>query len=451
MSDTEKKRDSGNGEVVLSVRHLSKCFAIYNRPKDRLKQMLLGRTGKKYYREFWALRDVSFVIRRGECVGIIGQNGAGKSTLLQMVVGTLRPTGGSVETRGRIAALLELGSGFNPEFTGRENVYLNASILGLTKEETDARYEDIVKFADIGEFIDQPVKTYSSGMMVRLAFAVNVCVDPDVLIVDEALAVGDVRFQMKCFARMKKFLEDGSRTVIFVSHEMGTIRQFCTHVIWLRDSRVFKEGSALELVEDYLAYMVRGIPAAFGDAAADSAKADDFSDVGLVPISANALTNGDGGARITHVGLFDSAGRLVQILGRSQRVTLRFRFVAEEPILRPQIAFHVVNRKSVDILGSSNEVLERSFPAMKAGDVAVAEFSFTFPEIANDEYLILVAVNDDREVRVRLHNVVDAYTFRFASDTVFQRQGVLVKLPDCAVSLDSSGQSPRREPHENER
>ena len=178
----------GNSDIVLSVKNVSKCFEMYEKPVHRLYQTLCAGK-KKFYKEFWALRDISFDVHRGECVGIIGRNGAGKSTLLQIITGTLAPTGGSVSLKGRVAALLELGSGFNPEFTGRENVYLNGSILGLTHEEIDARYQDIIAFADIGDFISQPVKTYSSGMMVRLAFAVNAFVDPDVLIVDEALAV----------------------------------------------------------------------------------------------------------------------------------------------------------------------------------------------------------------------------------------------------------------------
>ena len=194
-------------EVVLRIRHISKRFEIYDKPRHRLQQMLFGRW-KTYYREFRALSDINLEVRKGECVGIIGPNGAGKSTLLQIMTGTLQPTEGTVERHGRIAALLELGSGFNPEFTGRENVYMNAAILGLTKKETDEKYQDIVDFADIGEFIDQPVKTYSSGMIVRLAFAVNAFVDPDVLIVDEALAVGDAFFQQKCMRFIRKFKEN---------------------------------------------------------------------------------------------------------------------------------------------------------------------------------------------------------------------------------------------------
>ena len=226
-------------DVAISVQNLSKCYQIYENPRDRLKQFVMprmhriaGNKPKQYFSEFWALKDVSFEIKKGETVGIIGRNGSGKSTLLQMICGTLNPTSGSVQTNGRIAALLELGSGFNPEFTGRENVYLNAAVLGLTEEEVDARFDDIAAFADIGQFIEQPVKTYSSGMLVRLAFAVQSTVDPDILIVDEALAVGDERFQRKCFARLEDLKNNGS-SILFVSHSPQSIIELCDKTLFL--------------------------------------------------------------------------------------------------------------------------------------------------------------------------------------------------------------------------
>lgn len=199
-----------SSDIAIRIQNLSKCYQIYGSPHDRLKQFvaprmqcLLGKPIKQYFREFWALKDISFEINKGETVGIVGCNGSGKSTLLQIICGTLAPTGGTVETRGRIAALLELGSGFNPEFTGRENVYMNAAVLGLSKKQVDDRFDDIAAFADIGQFIEQPVKTYSSGMYIRLAFAVAVNLDPEILIVDEALAVGDELFQRKCYSKIE--------------------------------------------------------------------------------------------------------------------------------------------------------------------------------------------------------------------------------------------------------
>lgn len=225
--------------IAIRVNNLSKCYHIYDRPQDRLKQSivpklrsLVGRNPGRYFREFWALNNVSFEVGRGETVGIIGRNGSGKSTLLQMICGTLEPTTGSVETNGRVAALLELGAGFNPEFTGRENVYMNATVLGLTQDEIHARFNEIAAFADIGDFIEQPVKHYSSGMYARLAFAVAINVDPSILIVDEALAVGDEPFQRKCFARIEE-IKRGGGTILFVSHSTEAIVNLCDRAVLL--------------------------------------------------------------------------------------------------------------------------------------------------------------------------------------------------------------------------
>ncbi len=225
--------------TAIRVHNLSKCYQIYDHPQDRLKQLivpkmleLVGQESKNYFREFWALNDVSFEVIRGETVGIVGRNGSGKSTLLQMICGTLQPTEGTIETNGRVAALLELGAGFNPEFTGRENVYLNATVLGLTPDEIQNRFEDIASFADIGDFIEQPVKHYSSGMYARLAFAVAINVDPSILIVDEALAVGDEPFQRKCFARIEEIKRNGG-TILFVSHSSSAVVELCNRAILL--------------------------------------------------------------------------------------------------------------------------------------------------------------------------------------------------------------------------
>lgn len=250
-------REHSADEIAIRVQNLSKCYQIYNAPRDRLKQSivphlrrLVGKRGKNYFREFWALKDISLEVKKGETVGIVGRNGSGKSTLLQIICGTLAPTSGVVETNGRVAALLELGSGFNPEFTGRENVYMNGAVLGLSKEEIGARYDDIVAFADIGDFIDQPIKTYSSGMQVRLAFSVAVCVDPDILIVDEALAVGDDAFQRKCFARIEEIQARGG-TILFVSHGLQTIVQLCSRAILLEKGERLLEGRPKHVAAQY--------------------------------------------------------------------------------------------------------------------------------------------------------------------------------------------------------
>lgn len=256
-SDKSEGSISTSSDFAIRVQNVSKCYQIYDRPRDRLKQFffprlqrLLGKTPKHYFREFWALKNVSFEIKKGQTVGIIGRNGSGKSTLLQIICGTSSPTSGLMETNGRIAALLELGSGFNPEFTGRENVYMNAAVLGLSKEETDARYGDIETFADIGDFIEQPVKSYSSGMVVRLAFAVAINVAPDILVVDEALSVGDELFQRKCFSRIEAIKKSGA-TILFVSHSGAAIIELCDHAILLDKGDKLMDGAPKIIVGRY--------------------------------------------------------------------------------------------------------------------------------------------------------------------------------------------------------
>jgi ABC-type polysaccharide/polyol phosphate transport system ATPase subunit len=238
-----------NSNIAISVRKLSKKYQLYETPKQRLKEALHP-FKKKYHREFWALKDVSFEARHGEIVGIIGRNGSGKSTILQLISGTLTPTQGNVIVNGRVSALLELGAGFNPQFTGKENVYMNAAIMGLSREDIDTRYDGIVAFADIGNFIDQPVKTYSSGMYIRLAFACAINVDPEILIIDEALAVGDARFQRKCYAKLEEFRKSG-KTILFVSHNTEIINQICDHAMLLDKGQIIEKGEPRQITELY--------------------------------------------------------------------------------------------------------------------------------------------------------------------------------------------------------
>ena len=252
-------------DPVISVANVSKAYRMWDTPSSRLTAPLLeGSAGflpksparwlkdraARSYRDFFALKDVSFEVKRGEAVGIVGRNGAGKSTLLQIIAGTLQPTAGKVKVKGRVAALLELGAGFNLDFTGRENVHLSAAVLGLSRQETDRRFDDIAAFADIGDFLEQPVSTYSSGMQMRLAFAVNTCVDPDILIVDEALSVGDAPFQAKCFRRLRQLIDKGV-SLLFVSHDIGTVRSICTRALWLKKGQAEMWGEAKEVAKMY--------------------------------------------------------------------------------------------------------------------------------------------------------------------------------------------------------
>jgi ABC-type polysaccharide/polyol phosphate transport system ATPase subunit len=239
-----------SSETAIRVNNLSKCYQIYDRPHHRLMQSLFRR--RKYFRDFWALRDVSLEVKRGEVLGIIGRNGAGKSTLLQAICGTATPTSGDVTVSGRVAALLELGAGFNPDFTGRENAFLNAAILGMTRDEIAARFDEILAFSELTEFIDEPVKTYSSGMFMRLAFAVAIHVSPEILIIDEALSVGDVAFRNKCLERLQVLVKQGV-TILFVTHDISTLQLLCSRVLWLDHGKVKAVGDPIRVSQDYYA------------------------------------------------------------------------------------------------------------------------------------------------------------------------------------------------------
>lgn len=365
-----------SSDSAIVVENLCKCYQIYEKPRDRLYQMLM-RGRRQYYREFWALRDVNFQIDKGETVGIIGRNGSGKSTLLQMVCGTLNPTSGSIRTNGRIAALLELGSGFNPEFTGRENVYTNGAVLGLSESEIDSCFEDIAAFADIGDFIERPVKTYSSGMMVRLAFAVQATIEPDILIVDEALAVGDEKFQRKCFARLEALKNNGT-SILFVSHSGPQIVELCDRAILLEQGRRLMCANPMQvvrayqkliyapreeqikLVQEYLAIdrqLVLGeeqrldVPADKEPVAesTSSVLAKDHFDPGLSPETTSVYPIQ--GAEIQTIEILDAGGRAVNVLqlGGEYRFTVTGRFLAD--IQRVYFGIHIRSISGAVITG----------------------------------------------------------------------------------------------------
>lgn len=238
-------------EIAIQATQLGKCYHVYTHARDRLKQLFAGKT-KQYYREFWALKNIDFTLRKGESLGIIGRNGSGKSTLLQLICQTLTPSTGKVNVNGKIAALLELGAGFNPEFTGRENIFLNGALLGYHRREIQERLDHILAFADIGDFIDQPVKNYSSGMYIRLAFSIQACMEPDILIVDEALSVGDIFFQQKCAKRMEELRAQGT-TLLFVSHDMSIVRDLCQHTLYLKQGQMVHYGKTTDAIRLFLA------------------------------------------------------------------------------------------------------------------------------------------------------------------------------------------------------
>jgi lipopolysaccharide transport system ATP-binding protein len=356
------------GEPVVVARHVGKLYRLYERPQDRLKDSLLWRFGKTYGREFWALRDVSFDLSRGEVLGIIGRNGSGKSTLLQILAGVLQPTTGEVQVNGRVAALLELGSGFNPDFTGRENVFLNGSILGLSHAETARRFDEIAEFADIGEFIEQPVKVYSSGMFVRLAFAITTAVDADVLVIDEALAVGDLFFRQKCYRRLTALRERGT-AIIFVSHAMGDVEQFCERGLVLDHGHEVFQGTASAAVKHYYLIEQHDRPqiAAGGPDRADTSYSAELADRTATALAADLgwpvpsafvdlreKTQVDNGwARATRLGVCDSQGRPCRVFEQGALATFFYEFELLHDIEVPVGGVVIQNDKGVHAHGKS--------------------------------------------------------------------------------------------------
>jgi lipopolysaccharide transport system ATP-binding protein len=372
-----------SSDIAISVKNLSKCYEIYSSPSSRLKQFivprlkrLLGKKSINYYREFWALRDISFEVKRGETVGIIGSNGSGKSTLLQMICGTLTPSAGTVQTHGRVAALLELGAGFNPEFTGRENVYLNATVLGLSIEEIDARFDAIAAFAGIGDFIDQPIKTYSSGMSVRLAFAVQSQIDPDIFIVDEALSVGDAKFQAKCFDRLRQLKENGT-CILLVTHSSEQIVTHCTRAILLSKGVQLQAGKPKDIVNRYLDLLfgkekaVIEPPSAIelDDAGAEknlasTSKPDDYQ---LSTTDDSFSTRpgynpheyrwGDGTATILDYYLAAGNIHYPSAISTSQNITLAVTVKLLKEFHRPILGITIKTKEGVTVYGANTETL----------------------------------------------------------------------------------------------
>ena len=417
-------------DIAISVRNLTKKYKLYNKPIDRLKESL-SPFRKKYHQDFTALNDLSFDIKKGETVGIIGKNGSGKSTLLKLLTRVLTPSSGSVNTNGRISALLELGAGFNPDFTGIENIYFNGSIMGFSKSEMDGKIDKILEFADIGEFAKQPVKMYSSGMYVRLAFSLAINVDPDIMIVDEALAVGDARFQLKCFQKFEDFKKAG-KTLIFVSHGMTEIVRYCKRALWINEGNLCNDGDAKKITEEYISWLFNDIN--YNKTSTSNIALSTTSDNYLIPISHNAAVSGEGGINIRGIGLLDENENVVNNISFPQKVKILINIEAQVDINIPYIGFHIIDNKGLVLMGSNNHVLKKKFSKIKKGEIKTFSFSFLFPEINNGDYFISIGINDGEQNDIslkRLLFIVDAYQFSFNCKSIFQTQGVLFKLPEC--------------------
>ena len=434
----QRAQPSAIEPCAIRVRGVSKRFDIYDTPLDRLKHILFPGRGH-YARPFWALQDIDFAVGPGETVGIIGSNGSGKSTLLQIVCGTLRPTSGEVEIRGRVAALLELGAGFNPEFTGRENVHINASMLGMSREQIQERFASIEQFAEIGDFIDQPVKTYSSGMYVRLAFAVAIHVDPSILIIDEALAVGDARFQAKCFRRIRELKESGV-TLLFVSHDVGSVRALCERAVWLDRGRVRLSGDAFAVTAQYAQFMSEGDSGP--DLAADAGPA---TGAGAPPAAASPSRSAGAGAAadaapdaaqpinhwgthpgsIVAAGIFDAQGQRKNVFGDLEPMVIRIRLRIPERADRStlSVAFSIKDTRGTDLIVRTTHD-EARLDFTQAGQHCEVEFRL-LNRLNNGKYL-LVAALEDRSSRVpQYYEYIEGAQY-FSSHLQRERFGLFV-------------------------
>lgn len=417
-------------EIVVHVESVSKRYEIYEAPRDRMKQFILprlqraaGLSARAYFREFWALRDVGFDVRRGEAVGILGRNGSGKSTLLQIVTGTLAPTLGSVSVKGRVAALLELGSGFNPDFTGRENVYLNASLLGFSHEEIDRKFDAIAAFADIGDHLDQPVKTYSSGMLVRLAFAVQVQVEPDILIVDEALAVGDALFQKRCFQRIEKLVSDGM-SLLFVSHDQESIRTLTNRCVLLSNGRQLDWGTSSNVVLHYRR-LLHEEEAAYFSGLTEKLKAEAESVAPTQPDAANApvatmagsdrLTFGDGGIRVVGVTTHAVDGSEAKVFYPGER--LRIKITCESQITSSKLCVGVRIRNKEGVKIYSWGTLNQDMVRMAEGSAVEKFWERTVREGERFE----VMLECDCDLGVNLYEVQAYVSYEDTPDYMAQR------------------------------
>ncbi|MDO9542456.1 MAG: ABC transporter ATP-binding protein [Kiritimatiellia bacterium] len=383
--------------AIINIEHLTKIYRLYHHSSDRFKAVLCPH--KKYHQDFYALHDVSLHAGRGETLGVVGRNGSGKSTLIKIIAGILMPTGGTVTVQGRVAALLELGAGFNPLMTGMENIYFSGTIIGYTKREIDKRLEEIVDFAGIGDYLDQPVRTYSSGMFVRLAFAVAISVDPDVLLVDEALAVGDMNFQAKCFRKLAKFREDG-KTVIFVTHALDTIIRYCDKAIVLEKGRLVAEADPKKAVDAYKQIM-----------AGSSA----FTPKTETKMAEDTLSYGNKKAQIIDCGIQDEAGRQICLLENGKKFTITMRVKFQADVANPIFAFTIKDLKGLELTGTNTEFKKQATGLFKKNDIVEVVFSQILNMQSGKYALSLGCVGSDENGLAVYHRLYDAVLFEVSA------------------------------------
>ena len=402
--------------LAISVQGVSKIYKLYDKPIDRLTEAV-SLTHKSYHRDFFALSDISFEVKKGETVGIIGTNGSGKSTILKIITGVLSPTTGTAEVSGNISALLELGAGFNSEYTGLENIYMNGTMMGFSRQEMERRMDDILRFADIGDFVNQPVKTYSSGMFVRLAFALAINVDPEILIVDEALSVGDVFFQAKCYRRMEEMMKNGT-TILMVSHDMGSIIKYCDKVVLLNRGHFVAQGEAGKMVDLYKKILANqtdelaealieqkkealGLPV---EAAVSDKRMKD-----RMNLNPEVQEYGDGRASFEDFGTLDARGNVTNLLLKGEMFTIRERVRFHAPIENPIFTYTLRDKKGTDITGTNTLFEGTEIKPVKDGDVYTVSFRQKM-NLQGGEYLLSMSCtgyeNGEHVVYHRLYNVL---------------------------------------------
>jgi ABC-type polysaccharide/polyol phosphate transport system ATPase subunit len=380
--------------TVIKVEHLSKKYRIYSRPWDKLRE-LAGFRSAKLHREFWALDDISFELESGQTLGIIGQNGSGKSTLAQILAGIMAQTRGDCFVSGKVSALLELGSGFNPEFTGRENVFMNGAILGLDTREMEERFDQVAAFAEIGSFMDQPVKTYSSGMFMRLAFAVAVNVDPDILLVDEALAVGDLIFQHRCIHRMNQLRETG-KTIVFVTHDLDAITKFCDRAVLLDSGRLLEDGKPDSVVQKYRALIFErertygGFDGSGGPGIAQPVSRKKMPVARTIPNVDHRFGNGE--AELLGIELLDESGRSTTQVTGGKPATIRISIQCKKDIDQPIVGYTLRDRLGVEMSGCNTSYVGQPLPPAKEGQIITSDFCIKLPNLAPGSYSISPAV-----------------------------------------------------------
>jgi homopolymeric O-antigen transport system ATP-binding protein len=420
----------------VEFQSVSKSYPIYDSPGDRLKELLtLNR--RAFHRDFWALREVSFDVRRGETFCVIGENGAGKSTLLQMVAGILAPSSGTVRVDGRVSALLELGSGFNPEFTGRDNVYLNAAILGFSKQQIDRRYREIEQFAEIGDFLDQPVKTYSSGMVIRLAFAVAIHVDPQILLVDEALAVGDIYFRQRCMRKVHDLRSRGI-TILFVSHAIADVKAIGDRTLWLEEGRVKDLGATDAVVARYLAAMVEKDTAYLNlrHRPRPESSGARYQAPELVETIPNIdHRHGDRRAEVIGIAVLDATGQPAPLLEPHSRVVVRISVRAKEAISLPVVGFMLRNHLGIDFAGFNTAREGIELPPMRPADVYTVDFHVDIPELYPGTFSFSPAIADGTLLSYRTCDWIDNAVTLQMGHSDGQIYGYM-RIP-CRVTLNS--------------